>query len=126
MPAATLSMKPARVFVPYGSKPPRGVLWVDSVALLYHATRAHYSRTLGRDMPAESARLDEFRQVIRDYVQGKCLAGGWGYYKGRRLACPYRCSIDSTTCPVDVLIEEINKPTGTPMTRQRPDERDDS
>lgn len=110
MAAASVPLQPARVFVPYGKKPPRGVLWAKCEALLYHATRAHYSRMLGRDMPAEPARIDEFRQVIRDYVQGKCMTGGWDYYKGRRLACPYRCAIDSTSCPVDVLVEEINKP----------------
>ncbi len=101
----------SRVFVPFGCKPPRGVLWVDGVALVYHARAAGYSRTLGVDMPAEPARMDEFRQIIRDYVAGKRVTGGWwGYYKGRRLACPYRCALDSTECPVDVLIEEINKP----------------
>lgn len=110
MPAASVPMLPARGFVPHGKKPPRSVLWGNCEALLYHATRAHYSRMLGRDMPAEPDRLDEFRQVIRDYVQGKCLTGGWDYYKGRRLACPYRCAIDRTTCPVDVLVDEINKP----------------
>lgn len=119
MPAAPISMQPARVFVPHGKKPPRGVLWANCEALLYHATRGHYSRMLGQDVPAEPARLDEFRQVIRNYVQGKCLTGGWVYYKGRRLACPYRCAIDSTTCPVDVLVEEINKPR--PARRQAGD-----
>lgn len=110
MMAASIQHPPARVFVPHGKKPPRGVLWADGEALLYHAARARYSRALGCDVPAEPARLGEFRQVIRDYVQGRCLAGGWDYYKGRRIACPYRCSLDSATCPVDVLVEEINKP----------------
>lgn len=110
MPAARPTSIPARVFVPFGKKPPRGVLWANCEALLYHAKPAHFSRALGCDVPAEPARMAEFRQLVRDYVQGKCLTGGWSYDKGRRLACPYRCAIDSLTCPVDALIEEINKP----------------
>ena len=100
---------PRRVHVPPDKKPPRGVLWVDGVALDYHAHRAHYSRMLSRDVGAEPARLDEFRELVRRELG---TAGGtwWGYYRGRQLACPYRCALDSTTCPVDVIVEEVNRP----------------
>lgn len=88
---------------------PRRVLWFDGLALDYHVHRAHFSRMLGRDVEAEPARLDEFRAQVRQELG---MTGGtwWGYYRGRQLACPYRRALDSTTCPVDVLIEEVNSP----------------
>ncbi|EWS66495.1 hypothetical protein Y695_00186 [Hydrogenophaga sp. T4] len=54
--------------------------------------------------------MEEFREVVRSYVRGSGQTGGWGYYRGRNVACPYRCPLDSKNCLVDVLIEEINKP----------------
>lgn len=99
---------PKRVFVPYGSKPPRGVLWVSDSALLYHAQRAYESRSLG-PVAAQPARMEEFRERIQAYVRGR-HDDWWDYYRGRNLACPYRCPLGSATCPVDVLVNELNKP----------------
>lgn len=101
---------PHRVDVPYGKRPPKGVLWADGELLLYHAQRRHYSRLLGCEVGPEPARMEEFRELVRRYVSGSHMTGGWDYYRGRNVACPYRCPLDSKTCPVDVLIEEINKP----------------
>jgi hypothetical protein len=101
---------PSRVFVPFQKRPPRGVIWAGAAVLVYHAKKRHYSRMLGSDVPAEPARLEELRQVIRDYVAGRAHTGGWDYYRGRHVACPYRCTADSSNCPVDVLVQEINRP----------------
>ena len=102
---------PHRVDVPFGKRPPKGVLWAGGELLLYHAQRRHYSRLLGCEVGPEPARLEEFRELVRGYVSGRGdMTGGWDYYRGRNVACPYRCALDSKTCPVDVLVEEINKP----------------
>ena len=101
---------PHRVDVPFGKRPPKGVLWAGGELLLYHAQRRHYSRLLGCEVGPEPARLEEFRELVRGYVSGRGdMTGGWDYYRGRNVACPYRCALDSKTCPVDVLVEEINR-----------------
>lgn len=101
---------PQRVFVDFGKRPPRGVLWGEA-AVGFHATRRHYSRFLGAEVGPEPARLDELREIIRTYLTGRHTGDNWGYYRGRNLACPYRCPLDSPNCPVDVLVEEINRPS---------------
>ena len=101
---------PHRVDVPFGKRPPKGVLWAGGELLLYHAQRRRYSHLLGCEIGPEPARMEEFREVVRRYASGRGMTGGWDYYRGRNVACPYRCPLDSKTCPVDVLVEEINKP----------------
>lgn len=101
---------PHRVDVPFDKRPPRGVLWAQS-AVCYHAARPHYNRSLGMDIPAAPAALDELRASIRAELSGCHTGHNWLYYRGRNLACPYRCALDSNCCPVDVLIEEVNKPS---------------
>lgn len=98
-------LPPHRVDVPFGKRPPKGVLWAGGVLLLYHAQRRYFSRLLDREIGPEPARMEEFREEVRSYSGMK-----WDYYRGRNVACPYRCPLDSKNCPVDVLIEEINKP----------------
>ena len=106
---------PHQVDVPFGKRPPKGVLWAGGELLLYHAQRRHYSRLLGCEVGPEPARLEEFRELVRGYVSGRGdMTGGWDYYRGRNVACPYRCALDSKTCPVDVLVEEITVATNDP------------
>lgn len=101
---------PARVHVPWEKRPPRGVLWASGEMLTYHARRGHYSNSLG-EIPPAPARIDEFRQVIRDYLDRRSHhTSNFGYWQGRNVACPYRCPLNSKSCPVDVLVEELNKP----------------
>lgn len=117
MPSKKPAGPPARVHVPWEKRPPRGVLWASGEVLGYHAVRPHYNYRYMLDIPAEPARLDEFRQVIQDYVMGKPAwpRTWWDYYRGRSLACPYRCSLDIKSCPVDVLVEELNRPRASRM-----------
>ncbi|MFT3819853.1 MAG: hypothetical protein QM750_19945 [Rubrivivax sp.] len=103
---------PRRVHVPFGKRPPKGVIWA-AAAVPYHAARPHFNRSLGVACEQEPAKLDEIRQAVRDYVSRRNLSGEWWYYRGRTLACPFRCALDSKCCPVDVLIEEINRPSPT-------------
>ena len=62
---------PHRVDVPFGKRPPKGVLWAGGELLLYHAQRRHYSRLLGCEVGPEPARLEEFRELVRGYVSGR-------------------------------------------------------
>lgn len=99
---------PSRVHVRRGAKPPRGVLWATSV-VSYHARPARPARFAGDvPEPAQPARLAVLREHIR---AGRDALGSplrWGYYRGRSLACPLRCALDSQECAADVLIQEIN------------------
>ena len=101
---------PRRVFVSFGKRPPRGVMWASGVTD-YHARGKRFSRMLGAELDAKPARLDELREQLRAYLGGRRADEDWGYYRGRRLACPYRCHLAGKLCPVDVLVEEINKPS---------------
>lgn len=97
---------PKRVFVPRGKKPPRGVLWASGEVLRFHARAARLVRSgIGEfQEPAADADLAGAREVL----QRDRSAALW-YFKGRNLACPYRCPLDSNTCPVDVLLEVANR-----------------
>jgi hypothetical protein len=117
MPSTT---PPKRVFVSAGQRAPRGVLWATGAAR-FHAQRGGHRRgdILGAgpvDDP-RPAQLDELRQAIRAYLGGRCAGTDWSYYRGRRLACPYRCALGSLDCPVDVLLVEINRPIAQPTNR---------
>ena len=48
--------------------------------------------------------------AMRAFGLQDAIAHAKGDYLGRNVACPYRCALDSKTCAVDVLVEEINKP----------------
>lgn len=95
---------PKRVHVPRGKRPPKGVLWASGVVTYHAHTAGPMSMFAGMRTPA---RLEQLRDDISDRKQRILL--GLDYYKGRDLACPYRCPLDSKECPVDVLIEMINK-----------------
>ncbi|MBX3634036.1 MAG: hypothetical protein KF683_01335 [Rubrivivax sp.] len=104
--ATVVPPAPKRVFVPRGKKPPRGVLWASGEVLRFHARPARLVRSgLGEfQEPAANADLAGARELL----QRDRFAALW-YFKGRNLACPYRCPLDSKTCPVDVLLELANR-----------------
>lgn len=110
MPAKKPPQAPHRVDVAFGERLPRGVIW-GSAAVGFHAVRPHYSRSLGVEVSAAPAALEELRASIRSELDGTRTDHNWLYYRGRVLACPFRCTLDSATCPVDVLVEEVNKPS---------------
>lgn len=115
MPPKTPAGPPARVHVPWQKRPPRGVLWAAGEVLGFHAVRPHYNYRHMLDIPAAPARMDEFRQVIRDNLDGRAHhTSNFRYWRGRNVACPYRCALDSKSCPVDVLVEELNRPRTSP------------
>jgi hypothetical protein len=104
-----LTSTPCRVDVPWGKRPPRGVLWASGPLLDFHAYPERYVRSMGRVMPPRPARLDEFRALVLGELGRLGQTQNWSYYACRRLACPFRCALDSTSCPVDVLIELLSK-----------------
>ena len=104
-----LTSTPSRVDVPWEKRPPRGVLWASGPKLDFHAYPERYVRSMGRVMPPLPARLDEFRALLEAELGRSGQTQNWKYYACRRLACPFRCPLDSTSCPVDVLIEVLAK-----------------
>lgn len=112
---------PERVFGPAGQRPPRGVPWATGAAR-FHAQRGGHQRGdtilgAGPVNDPRPAQLDELRQAIHAYLGGHYAGTDWSYYRGRRLACPYRCALGSRDCPVDVLLVEINRPIKRPSAR---------
>ncbi len=102
-----LTSTPCRVHVPWEKRPPRGVLWASGAVLDFHAYPERYVRSMGRVMPPRPARLEEFRDLVLGELGRSQQTNNWRYYACRRLACPFRCALDSATCPVDVLIEVL-------------------
>lgn len=107
------SAAPRRVDVPLLRRLPSGVLWCED-AVGYHAIAAHYSDFLGHNVARVPARLDALREAIRAWSKGLDMTVDWGLYRGRHLACPKRCPLNSPDCPVDLLLREINRPSGRP------------
>ena len=67
---------PRRVFVSFGKRPPRGVIWASGVTD-YHARGKRFSRMLGAELDAKPARRDELREQLRAYLGGRRADGDW-------------------------------------------------
>jgi hypothetical protein len=82
----------------------------------YHKSRTTLHAQVAHAQPDEviPARLDDLRLDLDDYLarrfQRVPAYENFEYYRGRDLACPYRCPLDCADYPVDVLIEAINRP----------------
>lgn len=98
----------SRVHVPLGQRPPRGTLWAGGLILSFHAKRARRDFWSDEALAAVPAAMDEARLRLRREGGGLADPFHVWYYRGRRLACPMRCPLGSSTCPVDALIEFVN------------------
>jgi len=85
----------------------------DSDVLGYRARRTSLWSIVRHGVPDECApaRLGEPLQDIADYRahRGPAARMNFNYYRGRDVSGRYRCGLVCKECPVDVLIEEINK-----------------